>query len=353
MKTPYDNQPDTAFWRRSVADVPPGRLDPVVKSRFQLDSTTRVATAGSCFAQHISRNLSILGINPLVTESAHELTGHWAGDFQYGLYSARYGNVYSARQMRQLFERAFGLRVTLEDYWLRPDGTWADPYRPALPGGFVSRGEAERDRERHLSAVRRMFEQLDVLIFTLGLTEVWESCVDGSVLPVVPGAVAGEFVVGKYRFVNLGLKEVVEDLMALLGLMKSVNASAKILLTVSPVPLVATATGEHVLVATTYSKSVLRVAAHEVVAASTDADYFPSYELITGLHMGNSAFEPDLRSVRQVAVEYVMQVFNRHYTHGVEGTRTPIEATDYDSIGETRRALELICEEEANDAQGR
>ncbi len=39
----------------------------------------------------------------------------------------------------------------------------------------------------HLAAVRRMFEESHLFIFTVGLTEIWESTVDGAVFPVAPG----------------------------------------------------------------------------------------------------------------------------------------------------------------------
>src|SRR3546814_18373073 len=43
--------------------------------------------------------------------------------------------------------------------------------------------------------------------------------------------------------------------------LKAINPRVKVVLTVSPVPLIATYEPAHVLCATTYSKSVLRVAA--------------------------------------------------------------------------------------------
>ena len=64
------------------------------------------------------------------------------------------------------------------------------------------------------------------------------------------------------------------------------------ILTVSPVPLVATAAGKHVLVATTYSKSVLRVACEEVCQKAADVMYFPSYEIITGNYNRGSYSSP-------------------------------------------------------------
>ena len=76
------------------ADIPPPPED-------------RIATAGSCFAQHISRSLSGAGFRYLVTEPAPEgMDAAAAAAANYGTYSARYGNIYTARQLKQLLERA-------------------------------------------------------------------------------------------------------------------------------------------------------------------------------------------------------------------------------------------------------
>ena len=84
------------------------------------------------------------------------------------------------------------------------------------------------------------------------------------------------------------------------------------MLTVSPVPLVATATGEHVLTSTIYSKSVLRVAAEEIVRAHRDMIYFPAYEIVTGPQAPAEFFEPDRRNVTRAAVDVVMAALLAH-----------------------------------------
>jgi hypothetical protein len=81
------------------------------------------------------------------------------------------------------------------------------------------------------------------------------------------------------------------------------------LLTVSPVPLTASASADHVVAATTYSKSVLRAVAGEVRKAWDDVDYFPSYELITSPMFRGRFFEPNLRSVTEDGVAFVMRHF--------------------------------------------
>ncbi len=143
-------------------------------------------------------------------------------------------------------------------------------------------------------------------MLTLGLTEAWESALDGAVFPTCPGTVAGTFDPARHRFHNFTVAEIVADLREVVAAIRSVRPSARFIVTVSPVPLVATASGRHVLEATTYSKSVLRVAAGEVAASSDGVAYFPAYEIVTGPQAPGSYFEADRRSVSEEAVGAVM-----------------------------------------------
>ncbi|EFG9941253.1 GSCFA domain-containing protein, partial [Escherichia coli] len=50
---PYNGLPDHCFWSRSHR-APMNEVDPVVKGGFALTPDMKIATAGSCFAQHIA-----------------------------------------------------------------------------------------------------------------------------------------------------------------------------------------------------------------------------------------------------------------------------------------------------------
>lgn len=88
---PYLALPDSAFWRRSVSALAPEAVDPVVDVPFRIGREDAVATAGSCFAQHISRTLVADGFRYLVTESRPATEG--ARDENYGVFPARFGNI--------------------------------------------------------------------------------------------------------------------------------------------------------------------------------------------------------------------------------------------------------------------
>jgi len=354
---PYKHLPDKAFWRRSVAAPKPDTVDPTGLFTLRLEPHTRVATAGSCFAQHIARHLSQSGYNYYIAETGHPiLSAALKKKHNYGTFSARYGNIYTARQLLQLFQRAFGSFTPVEEFWTSPSGAIVDPFRPTVqPGGFISREEMEADRAQHLRAVRNLFETLDVFVFTLGLTECWRSKTDGAVFPLCPGVEGGAFDDDSYEFYNQSVTDVIADMTSFLGNLRAVNPACQIILTVSPVPLAATADpGAHVLSASTYSKSVLRVAAEELRRAHDFVHYFPSYEIITGAYARGRYYADDLRNVTETGVEHVMGLFLRHAgTSGAHAAAPPVSNDTHDGFLERGEAfVKVECDEIALDRPG-
>lgn len=182
--------------------------------------------------------------------------------------------------------------------------------RPSVePQGLDSPEEVAAHREQHLQAVRRMFEQMDLFIFTLGLTEGWVHTETGEAYPTAPGTIAGSYDPAVFTFKNFRASEIRADFEAFRDLIKRHNPDVRFLLTVSPVPLTATATNSHVLAATTYSKSVLRAVAGELSEDHDDIDYFPSYEIIASPFSRGFFYSPNLRSVEPQGVNSVMRVF--------------------------------------------
>jgi hypothetical protein len=351
---PYRNLPEAAYWRRAVAGKGPV-VDPLGGDFLTLTHDDKVATAGSCFAQNIARYLKRSGFNYMVSESAHPiLPAEVAEKHGYGMFSARFGNIYTARQLLQLFDRAYGRFVPEDDIWPAAEGNGrvVDPFRPTIePGGYASEAELRADRTHHFARVREMFETLDIFVFTLGLTEGWEARADGAVFPVCPGVSGGTFDTDRYAFHNFRVAEVTADLAAFIDRLRGVNPAARIILTVSPVPLVATASGNHVLAATTYSKSVLRAAAQEIAEDHQGVFYFPSYEMIMGAPAAARYFAADMRNVTEEGVAQVMTVFLRHAA-GIdlpEPAASAPEARDA-TLAAAREWAEVMCDEALLDA---
>lgn len=353
MKTPYHSLPPITRWSKSVAGLPYGEVDPVVAFPWKIESGDKVATAGSCFAQHIARHLKKNGFDYYVTEDGHSIGDEdQKAKFNFGTFSARYGNLYTTRQLLQLFQRAYETFMPQEDVWKNEQDRFVDPFRPNIePNGFATYEEMSEDRKQHLRQVRKMFETLDIFVFTLGLTEAWVSKADGAVFPVCPGVAGGEFDESAYGFVNFTAGEVKADLQEFLGLLAQVNPSAKIIVTVSPVPLIATAENRHVLVSTTYSKSALRVVCEEISNDNQHVVYFPSYEIITGSFNRGRYFAEDLRSVTEEGVSHVMRLFLSYATDSESlPEHRPTSTGEEDFITKMAKVVDTTCEEELIEA---
>jgi hypothetical protein len=190
-------------------------------------------------------------------------------------------------------------------------------------------------------------------VFTLGLTECWRAREDGAVFPLCPGVSGGTFDAARHEFLNLDVAAVIDDVEQCLARLATVNARARVILTVSPVPLVATAEPRHVLVSTTVSKAILRVACDVITRRHGHVAYFPSYEIITGPSVRGRYFDTDFRSVREAGVRHVMRSFFRHATVEGPAPATAATADPQDSqaaeafLADMQQVVQVICDEEA------
>lgn len=350
MSCPYHELPRSSYWNYSVGRRLANEIDPHLDSALTIKAETRVASAGSCFAQHISKFLMKYGYNYYVTEKAPSfMSKEDIANYGYNVFSARYGNIYTTLQLLQLVQRVLGDLKPADQFWCDKQGRWFDLLRPrVVADGFSSLQEIEHDTRQHLNAVHQLLKNTEVFIFTLGLTEVWLSKADCVAYPTCPGCgSAGVFDESKYEFHNLSVQETTDALSEAIRLIKTINPSIQIVLTVSPVPLIATMEQRHVLQATTYSKSVLRVAAENMIKMHENVHYFASYEIITGTRSAHLYFSADSRTVTDEGVSHVMGVFLKHFCQndiqaqenaGIE-VSLPVEPADSE-------ARDVVCDEE-------
>jgi len=341
-KNPYRAKPDYCFWKKSISTIDYSEVDPVVQSDINIKISDKIATAGSCFAQHLSKRLAKSGYNYYVVEQKPELMKEAEGlKNNYGVYSARYGNVYTTNQLLQLYQRAFKIKeFDVEDWKFK--GQFVDPFRPAInPNGYKTKQEMLEARNEHLTNVAEMFRKLDVFVFTLGLTEAWLHKDSGAVLPIAPGVSGGYFDKEKYEFKNFRYDDVKESLEEFITLLRTVNTSCKIILTVSPVALLATYEDRHVLVSTIASKSILRSVVDEVCGSLENVVYFPSYEIITGSFNQGKYFKEDRRSVTEEGVSHVMRLFMKHCTTGNVSIQENTDLKDLEELDN------IICDLDA------
>lgn len=301
MQNPYSALSDKSFWKKAVVEKNPESIRDIYSKKFDICESDKIATAGSCFAQHVSRSLKLNGFSVLDEESSD--------------YSANYGNIYTVSQLLQLAKESIGGEPISDIGWEKED-YFVDALRPgAVNVKFSSREEVQKNRSQHLQAVRSVMKQMDIFVFTLGLTEAWVRTKDNVTLPTAPGVVAGTFDPELYYFKNFDFNSIVSDFKKFKKIVEDFRDGIpfKTILTVSPVPLTATASNLHVLVANTYSKSSLRAVA-ACLSENKLIDYFPSYEIVTNPNYHLKSYESNLRTVKKSTVQNVMKYFfSEHY----------------------------------------
>ena len=353
-RSPYSDRSESSFWRPAVVEMPVPR--DIYRKKFTISKTDQLMTAGSCFAQHIGSALSAHGFQVMDAEPPPSGLPLWKRkEYGYGLYSARYGNIYTTLQLLQLAREALGVTPVDIIPWER-EGRFLDALRPAIESsGFRSVEELKAHREHHLNQVRHCLLSMDVLIFTLGLTEAWRHRPSGRVLPIAPGIVAPQECFDDYEFVNFGFRKNLRYLKKFLRLVEQYRFQRdplRVVLTVSPVPLTATASDRHVLVANTYSKAVLRAVAEELYLKSPCIDYVPSFELVTNPKLVASHYLANWRTVSDAGVSMAMNCFLEQH-HGAGSFSALVQDGSTEDPGDLDREAEqaIACEEQLLDSQ--
>jgi len=335
---PYENLPEKSFWKPSVANKSLFDINGLWDPAFNILPNHRIVTFGSCFAQHIGKALSARGFRWLSTEPPpRSLSAKHAKLFNYNIFSARTGNIYTASLLKQWTSWALADAPVPTEVW-EQQNRFYDPFRPQIePNGFVSAEELQLSRAQTIASFRESIKQAHVFVFTLGLTESWVNAQAGYEYPMCPGTVAGDFDSQRHDFKKQQFSEIFKALSDAIEMMREANKNLKFLLTVSPVPLTATYSGNHVVVATMESKSVLRAVAGQMTTRWRHIDYFPSYEMINSPAFKGVFFEPNLRSVNPYGVSFVMNSFFDALTHKfgeVKATTPRSLRVDSDSVCE-------------------
>ncbi len=324
--------PDAVFWPNPLRDPKSDLYEmlPVVRNLGLVTRRTPVGSAGSCFAMEIAYALQRRQFNFVVTEReaddipAGVMMGGYDAANPWSRFPATWGLLFNTPSFRQLAERAFGV-CTLPRLLVQAPGPggrtlYADPYRE---GVFFASPEAyEANYERHVAATREALLTSRVFVITLGLNECWEFIPNGSVLSRNP---RDKQFLSLVRPRVLTVAENVAHIQAFIDTVRAHNPDFTVIISVSPVPFLATTQGDrrHVITANGHSKAVLRIAAEQLVRNNRDTYYFPSYEQVT---VGTrEPWDADQRHVSREAVAGVMRLFDAMFVREDGPVQHPVQ----------------------------
>lgn len=220
-------------------------------------------------------------------------------------------NKYNPHSMRTEVLRSLGELDELPDegFIQVGDEKWIDPQASSIAPNSL--GEIRYVRSL-LNEVNGRVRNASVVFITLGLTETWYDRQTGLSLNQAPNMQIVRRMPDRFYFKNSDWPETVSNIEDIIAAIGRANPETKIILTVSPVPLGTTFTGEDVITANAYSKSTLLSAARTVANRYGHVDYFPSYEIATNTSRA-LAFQEDGIHVVNDMVAYIMETFTEAY----------------------------------------
>lgn len=247
-----------------------------------ITAKSQVTAFGSCFAANISNWLAKRSYN--VLNKAED-----AGN----AYVVQCGEgMVNSFVILQQFEWAWENKVFNQELWHGYD-TEAYGYDPEVQ-----------------KRTKQMFDETDVFILTFGLSEIWYDEPTGNVFwRTIPKA---NYDPDRHKFRVSTVEENKANMRAIYDLIRKYRPDAKIIFTLSPIPLQATFRPNSCITSSAVSKAVLRVAIDEILREKAEEGvlhYWPSYELVTDAFQ--MPFKHDRRHVEDDVLDYIMMLFER------------------------------------------
>lgn len=256
-----------------------GEVWPSFQSTFSFSSTSTIFTIGSCFARNIEDELGRIGCNvPMLKFRTRP--EEWDSNAR----PSSMLNKFTPPNFRNTVEWAASVfdrdgivsAVDCIDYALDlGDGTFIDTDTASLVPVSLARLV---ERRQEIYDVFAYAFKSDVVVLTPGYIEAWLDTKTGHYMAGLLKLKATIRMTGRFMFETRGVEDSVSDLLATIDLIRERRPETKFLVTVSPVPLGTTFTGQDIRIANVYSKAVIRAACGRLPQLRSGVDYFPSYE---------------------------------------------------------------------------
>ena len=309
----YRSSPVTRWAKLMTDDPPPGSawqrisdsefFEPLIAPEFAISPDDRVFAIGSCFARGVEGALESLGVDVVSRTDVFDHLPIRATGYPIG-----YTNKYNIEAIRNELRWALepGEEFPRDSLLRLPDGRFQDPH--ASPILEYSDEVNTIERHRLLTKLTREVASCRIVVVTLGLIEAFLDTTTGLYTNTTPHLTADP---DRFRFRVLSYEQIMDRLEEVYKLLSTHgHPDVRIVVTVSPVPLEATFTGQDVVLANTVSKAVLRAAVGAWTPRHENVHYFPSYEIVMNSDKA-AVWEKDGRHVRPLFVRRIMDLFVR------------------------------------------
>jgi len=298
---------DRRFPRQSDSRTRATMLFPSFKPKFPLrfDGDLTVFGIGSCFARNIEEVIKTTGARlPTMAIDLPMAERHVPSARSNGILNEYTPGCIGQRIMAAMEGRKLSELTIMRNGELYSDLLLHNNARISLQRAL--------ERRQEIDAIYAELPRANVVILTLGYIETWYDNATNCYLNRKPPHVRDVVHSDRFSFERMDLTKCIEVLAPAVDAL--VQNGVKVIVTVSPVPLGTTFTGDDCVVANQYSKAVLLVCAKEL-SKKTDVDYFPSYEIVVS--GGLASFKEDQIHVKDDVVAAVTHHMMEAYQSGV------------------------------------
>ncbi len=249
------------------------------------DENSNIFTMGSCFATNIQKAFVKRKAELGISNKGEDNLLHVPS------------SVNNSFGITQFFEWALENKIDSTSYWYDDNGKYT----------------ASSEREKY----QEWLKSSDGFIFTFGVSEIWKDLETDTVFwRAVPQDLYNENKV-RYKFELSTVEQNINNMKRLIETIHKNVGNVPIILTVSPVPLLATFRGVSAVSANSVSKAILRVAVDQIMSLNLDNVYYwPSYEVFKDIapHIKDSSFQSDVTNhPHNYIVKDVVNLFFDNY----------------------------------------
>jgi hypothetical protein len=250
-------------------------------SSERINHGSKIMTIGSCFSQVIGERLSQNKFDALVNP---------------------FGTVFNPISIFKLLENSTSNNFSMLDASVENKNTWFNYHVHSDVYGNTKE-ELNSKLEEKIKYVNEFLLQTDTLIITFGTAFVYKLKSNNEIVANCHKQPAANFTKEL-----LTVEEIVTSFESFLNQFKTKNSKLKIILTVSPVRHT-----KDSLTLNSVSKSILRIACHELSKRFSNVIYFPSYEIMLDDLRDYRFYKEDMIHPTEVAEEYIWNKFSDVY----------------------------------------
>lgn len=251
---------------------------------FSLSYQSKILTAGSCFAEVIGNKLKDAKFPSLVNP---------------------FGTIFNPLSLFSLLQNSIDNQYLSQDYFIQQDDIWYN-YDFHSDLSAPTKNELWDKIRARINETNNFLKKADLIILTLGTSYIYKLLPDNKAVANCHKKPSSYF--SKYL---LKSEEIVGAFSEIYPQLKKFNPDLKILLTVSPVRHI-----KDTITLNSVSKSILRVAVHELTEKFKDVCYFPAYELLVDDLRDYRFYKDDLIHPTSMAENYIWEKFTECYISG-------------------------------------